>query len=188
MEAFLVIGGLGLLLLALVLMLGDWLDALLPDIELGDGLFSMPVLAGFVAAFGFAGAALHSGTDGSTPVALAGGSGAGVVVAWFALRLTRGLINMPTDETLRTGDLVGSEGRVVTDIRDGSLGEVLVVHAGQSLKMSASADRPLACGEAVVIIESISPTAVRVSAAADFWAPDSTAVNRRNNERTEHHQ
>ena len=188
MTPYVVIGGFGLLLLALVLLLGDWLDTLLPDIELGDGLFSLPVLAGFVAAFGFAGAALHSATDGSTPAALAGGSGAGVVVGWIALRLSRGLMNMPTDETLRTGDLVGREGRVVTDIRDGRLGEVLVVHAGQSLKMSASADRPLARGETVVIVESLSATAVRVSATADFWATDSTAVNRRNDEGTEHHQ
>ena len=165
------LGVAGLVFLVVALVFGDWLDALLPDVELGDGLFSLPVLAGFVAAFGFAGAAVHSVT-GTPAAAVTVGAAAGAGVAWATLRLTRALIRMPTDETFRTADLVGREGTVVTAIREGSLGEVRVAFAGQSLKLAARADRPLDRGEAVVVVEAISPTAVWVSSARDFWGSE----------------
>src|SRR5688572_12701451 len=109
MTVFLVVGFIGLGLLAATLVLGDWLDGLLPDIELGDGLFSLPVLAGFAAAFGF-GAAATDALGGSGPAGLGVGAAAGIGLGWATLRLTRGLVNMSTDDTVRSGDLVGRSG------------------------------------------------------------------------------
>ena len=169
MTAFVIIGAVGVALLLLVLLVGDWFDALLPDLDLGDGLFSLPVLAGFAAAFGFAGTAVHAATGGALAASLLAGAAAGVGMAWAALRLSRGLLHMRTDEPLRTSDLVGRPGQVVTDIRQGGLGEVLVPYAGQSLKLAARADHLLTRGEAIVVVEALSPTSVMVSSAADFW-------------------
>lgn len=169
MAAFVIVGLIGVTLLVLVLVLGDWFDALLPEVELGDGLFSLPVLAGFTAAFGFAGAAAHAATGGVLLASVLAGAVAGAGVGWGALRTTRGLLHMRTDETMRIADLVGRPGQVVTDIRQGGLGEVLVPYAGQSLKLAARADHLLERGEDIVVVEALSPTSVVVSSAADFW-------------------
>lgn len=165
---FLIIGFVGVAVLGAALLFGDALDGLLPDIDLGDGLFSLPALAGALAAFGF-GAAIALGLG--APGALAGvvGVGAGGAMASLVARLTHAAIHMRTDETLRQGDLVGRRARVVNDIGDGRLGEVLVQHAGQTLKMSARSARALPVGAEVVVIEAESPTTVVVEAAEDFW-------------------
>jgi hypothetical protein len=181
MSALLLIGIAGLAVLVLAVLFGDWFDSLLPDIELGDGIFSLPVLAGFVAAFGFAGAAAHSLSSGSVVLVAVVGITAGVGVAWLALRLSRALIGMRTDEVVRVADLVGRSGRVVTRVGPNAFGEVLVPHAGQSLKLSARADRPLERGEAVVVIEVLSPTSVRVTSDGDFWGTSGPSTEARPN-------
>ncbi len=167
-TVFLILGIVGLAVLALALVFGDALDGLVGDLDLGDGLFSLPAMAGAVAAFGFAAAAV-SALGAPSAVSLVSGAVAGAGVAWMTGRLTRAVLRMPTDPTLRQGDLVGRPARVVNDIRPGQLGEVLVRHAGQSLKMSARAARDLPVGSEVVVIEAESPTTVVVEAAEDFW-------------------
>jgi membrane protein implicated in regulation of membrane protease activity len=176
MAGFVILGAVGVVLLLVVLLVGDWFDALLPDVDLGDGLFSLPVLAGFTAAFGFAGAAVHAATDGALPAAVLAGAGAGAGVAWVTLRLTRGLLHMRTDEPLRMADLVGRPGQVVTDIRQGGLGEVVVPYAGQSLKVAARADHLLERGQQIVVVEALSPTSVMVASATDFWREEGNSA------------
>ncbi|MPY91695.1 MAG: hypothetical protein GEV08_01130 [Acidimicrobiia bacterium] len=167
-AVFLVIGFVGLALLAAALLFGDIVDGLLGDIDLGDGLFSLPALAGAVAALGF-GAAIASGVGAPSGAAWAVGVASGGAMGWLVARLTRSSVRMRTDEPLRHTDMVGKPGRVVNDIRAGQLGEVLVSHAGQSLKMSARSARELPVGAQVVVIEAESPTTVVVEAAEDFW-------------------
>ena len=70
---FLVIGGFGIVLLAVSLFLGDVLHFGHPDL---DGPFSLPSIAGFVGAFGFGGAiaaALTGGGPFSVVAALVAG-------------------------------------------------------------------------------------------------------------------
>lgn len=169
MVVLLVIGFVGLALLAVALVFGDWLDGLLPDIELGDGLFSLPVLAGLVAGFGFCGAAISGLTDGQRTASVLGGAVGGIAMAWLALRLTGGLMNMPTDAAIRSSDLIGRSGRVVTAIRQGGLGEVLVSVGGHSVKLAARSDEELEQAIDVVVVDVLSPTSVQVTSAPQFW-------------------
>src|SRR5690606_4190311 len=93
----------------------------------------------------------------------------GVVIGYLAFRLTRAFLHMPTDDNVRTADLVGKSGRVVTPIPDDGPGEVLVRHAGQPLKLSCRAERPLPAGTTVVVVQTLSPSAVVVAAEGDLF-------------------
>ncbi|WP_460494189.1 hypothetical protein [Dactylosporangium cerinum] len=127
---FLIIGGLGVLVLALSLLIGDLLHF---DIDHPDagGVFSLPAIAGFVGAFGF-GAAIVSalGVPGGTAVAAAGGVVAAVPTAWLATRLARMAMNMRTDGTPTQRDMIGTTGVVVTPITVNGFGEVRISSAG----------------------------------------------------------
>ncbi|MBA2528790.1 MAG: hypothetical protein H0V19_02310 [Euzebyales bacterium] len=163
MAAFLVVGGIGLALLLVALLFGEVLDGLLPHVELegGGGLFSTEVVGSFLAAFGFTAALLDGSVGGA--VAALGGIGAGVLMAAGALALSRSLLNMRTDPTPRTRDLVGSVGVIVTGVPDHGLGEVVVSHRGNRVKLNARADAPLASGTNVVVVDVTSPTSVVVT-------------------------
>jgi membrane protein implicated in regulation of membrane protease activity len=167
-TAFLVIGGFGLLVLAIALVFGDALDGLLPGTDLGDGLFSLPALAGAVAAFGFGGAAILA-TGAPSVAALVVGAVAAVAMAWFVVRLTRAVLHMPTDEVVRKGDLVGRPARVVSAVPTDGMGEVVVRSGGQSVKLSARSARPLPVGSEVVVVDELSHTSVLVEPAEEFW-------------------
>lgn len=161
----LVLGAVGLAALVIGLLVGD-LDV---DVDLGPDWVSLPVIASLVGAFGFVGAAVLS-LGAPTIVGLAAGAVAGVVLAALAFRLVKGLMHMRTDAALRSSDLVGRPGRVVTALTAERTGEVLVSQAGQQLKLAARAEETLAVGDEVVVVEVESPTLVRVESRARFWA------------------
>lgn len=163
MTLFLVLGAVGLVGLLIGFVLGDL------DVDLGPDWVSLPGLAALVGAFGFVGAAaLSLGAPLALAVVL--GAAAGVGLAAATVRLARSLMHMPTDASLRGSDLVGRPGRVVTALTPDRSGEVLVAQAGQQLKLSARAEETLVVGTAVVVVESLSPTLVRVESHDRFWA------------------
>jgi len=164
-EAFVIIGGVGVAIVVLSLFIGDFLDGVL-DFEhsgVGDGVLSTPVVGAFLAAFGAGGALLLRGLELSLAGSVLGGLAAGVVLGGVTLLVVRSLMSMPTDATPRSADLVGSMGTVVTRIPEGGLGEVSLVAAGQRLKLNARADGPIASGRPVIVVVVTSPTSVVVT-------------------------
>jgi membrane protein implicated in regulation of membrane protease activity len=175
MTVFLVIGGVGLVFLLLSLIVGDWLEGVFGALEVdldGGGLISGPVLGAFAAAFGLGGAAVLSTTDAPLVVAALGGLLTGLVIGYLAWRVTKALMHMPTDEPVRTADLLGKSGRVVTPIPANGLGEILVRHAGQPLKLSGRAPQALPAGTAVIITQIISTSSVEVAAEDDLFGTE----------------
>lgn len=172
MLVFLVIGAVGLGVIILSLVVGEVLDGAFEavDADVGGGVFSTPVLGAFLAAFGFGGALTLYVTDVGAPVAALAGLASGGVVGGVALAIVRSLVNMPTDENVRTVDLVGARGRVVTRVPAGGLGEVTIRHAGQLLKLSARSDAELPAGSPVVVTDVMSSSAVFVERVGDTAA------------------
>jgi len=162
---FVVVGLVGALLLLSFLVAGDFLEGVLPE----NDWITAEVLGAFLAAFGLFGWVTTAQFDAPAPLAAVVGVGGGIAMGWLAYRITRALSNMSTEPTPGQRDLVGKEGRVITAVSPGAAGEVLVSIAGQSIKLSAVADETLARGAAVVVIESQSPTRVRVQSAEQFW-------------------
>ncbi|HET6211388.1 MAG TPA: hypothetical protein VFE14_00805 [Micromonosporaceae bacterium] len=160
---FLVIGGAGVLILAASLLFGELLHLGHPDL---DGPWSTEVIAGFAGAFGFAGAIaselVGARTGPGIAVAAVVGVLAAVPVAYLALRLSRAARNMRTDPTPTRVDLVGTLGVVVTPIPAQGYGEVRVRLAGTPVKLNARADRPIALGAHIFVVEAPSDTSVVV--------------------------
>jgi membrane protein implicated in regulation of membrane protease activity len=127
---------------------------------------TLPAMAGFLGMFGFGGAvaaSLSTGSTGSrTLLATAVGVAVGVPSAWLANRLVDAAMNMPTDATPTSGNLVGATGVVILDVPVGGYGEVRLHVAGQPMKFYARADQPLARGTAIFVIAVPSPTSVLV--------------------------
>ena len=167
MAVFLIVGALGVTLIVVALLFGDFLDGVLPDVSLGDsgGLFSTEVIGTFLAAFGFGAALLLQSATQSQAVAAGGGVIAGVALASMAFVVMRAFVRMPTDPTPRTSDLVGTIGTVITRIPADGLGEVSLSKAGNRLKIYARAEAPIAAGTSVVVVEVTSPTSVVVAEA-----------------------
>jgi len=113
---FLLIGGIGVALLAVSLFVGDVLHFGHPD---ADGPFSVPSIAGFVGAFGFGGAIVAALTGGG-PLSLVVGLVAGVAIAVPAavgtMALARAAGRMRTDATPTRSDLIGRMGVIVTAV------------------------------------------------------------------------
>lgn len=162
MAVFLVVGGLGLVLLLSGLLLGDLLDGLLEAVDGGTGL--TPALGAALAAFGFGGALLV-GSLGAGPAALAG-FGIAAVVGTAAFFVTRALLGGPA-APVRSSDLVGVFGTVVTRIPADGLGEVVVPQAGSRVKLAARSHEPVPSGVPVYVVEVLSATSVVVQR-ADF--------------------
>src|SRR6266511_207201 len=173
---FLAIGGFALLLLVLSL-IGGHLHLGHVHFHTGHGHvhfghpdggteLSLPVIAGFLGAFGFGGAiaATLAGGHGALAlmVALVVGVLAAVPTAFLAGKLVHAAMNMATDATLSSQDLVGTTGVVVTPVPAGGYGEVRLAVAGQQIKFNARAAQPLALGTQVFVIEVPSPTSVLV--------------------------
>jgi membrane protein implicated in regulation of membrane protease activity len=163
---FVLVAGVGAVLLALSFVFEDALDALLPESDWLTG----PAVGAFLGAFGIVGWMTESGAGASRPVAVAVGTAAGLAMGAFTVRLAAVLMRSPTDPAPRTADLVGSTGRVVTAVKAGGTGEVLVSRGGQPTKLTATAAAALAVGTDVVVIGVESPTKVVVEAATEFWA------------------
>lgn len=159
---FLVIGGLGVGILALALLGAEILQFGHPDI---DGPVSLEAIAGFAGAFGFAGA-IGSELLGSGAAALvfaaAGGLAAAIPTTFLVVRLGRAARGMRTDATPTRSDLVGTLGVVVTPIPVGGYGEVRVRLGGQPVKLNARADTILPTGTHVFVIEAPTETSVVV--------------------------
>jgi membrane protein implicated in regulation of membrane protease activity len=184
---FLAIGGFALLLLTLALLGGGHLHLghlhvghlHLGHAHLGHGgtghsgtgsgtELSLPVIAGFLGAFGFGGAIVASLLPGrgaaTTLGAVAIGLLAAVPTAWLAGRLVNAAINISTDGTLTSDDLIGASGVVITPVPVGGYGEVRLAVAGQQLKFNARSDVPLALGTRVFVISVPSASSVLVEA------------------------
>ncbi|MER7003013.1 NfeD family protein [Dactylosporangium sp. NPDC000555] len=161
---FLVIGGVGVVVLAVSVLIGDLFHFGHPD---ADGPFSLPAVAGFIGAFGFAGAAVSALTGSGGPLVPAvAGLVAAVPTAWIATRLARMAMNMRTDATPSQRDMIGTTGVVVTPISGNGFGEVRISLGGQPVKLSARADRPIPLGARVLVVETTSPTSVIVEETA----------------------
>lgn len=165
MNVFVIVGAVGVALVVVSVLFGDFLDGVLEfeHFEVGDGLLSTPVIGAALAAFGAGGALLLRGLELSMLGAVAGGAVSGVVLGGVTLALLRTLMHMPTDATPRTADLVGSLGRVITRIPPEGLGEITVVSGGQRMKLSARSDAPVASGASVIVVDVLSPTSVVVT-------------------------
>jgi membrane protein implicated in regulation of membrane protease activity len=160
---FLAIGAIGVVLLAGSLLLGDLLHIGHPD---ADGPFSVPAIAAFVGAFGFGGAIAAELTEGDAGVTVLVAVIAGVAVAlptaWGTMLLARAANRMRTDATPTRADMVGRLGVVVTSIPAEGYGEVRVTIGGQPVKLNARADKPVAMGARVFVVEAPTDTSVVV--------------------------
>lgn len=162
---FVVVGVVGALLLVVFLIFDDVLDGILPDYDWISG----PALAAFLAAFGLFGWVAEEGFEAPPAVAAGAGVLGGIGLGWFAYRLSRALMSSPTDATPTTAALIGQEARVVTAVRAGGTGEVLVRLGGQPVKLSATADVDLPRGTESVVVAVESATRVRIESADTFW-------------------
>ena len=161
MTTFLVIGGVGLLLLVVTLLLGDLVDGLVDGF--GPDWLSGTAVAAFLAAVGFGGAlALQAGA--STQVASAVGVGAGVGAGVLAGLLTRSLTREEDGSTPRSSNLVGATATVVSDVPDDGYGTVALVVAGHPTRLNArgAGGQALRSGAVVRVSAVISASAVQV--------------------------
>jgi membrane protein implicated in regulation of membrane protease activity len=170
-AVFLVIGAVGLVVLLLSLLVGEFGELGLGDVD-ADGPFSVPALAALLGGIGFGGAAATSLLPGTLPdagralLALAVGVAVALPLAWGAVRLSRALKDMPTQPTLTRHHLVGAQGVVVSAVPSPGYGEVRLSVAGQQLKYAARSDVPLATGTPVYVVDALSETAVEVVSTA----------------------
>jgi membrane protein implicated in regulation of membrane protease activity len=174
-AVFLLVGALGLVVLLLSLFAGELGEFGHPD---ADGPFSVPAIAALLGGVGFGGAAATSVLPEALPdavtvlLALAVGVAVAVPLAWGAVRLSRALKDMPTQETLTRHHLIGAQGVVISAVPSPGFGEVRLSLAGQQLKFAARSDLPLPSGTPVYVVEALSDTAVQVvSTAPDLPHP-----------------
>lgn len=159
MLAFLIIGGIGIALLLVSLILGDLLDGAFEG--LGGDLFSGAALAGFLGAFGFAGALTMVQSD-NVVVAIVVGVVAGLVIGGGVGYLTLKLKEGGDDANVETGTLVGREATVINAVPEGGYGQVSIVASGHITKLNARASQPVPTGTPVVITAVLSATSVMV--------------------------
>ena len=172
MTVFLVLGFVGLGLVALSLLVGDHLEAVFGGAlnALEGDVFSTAVIGGFLSAFGFGAAAADGAGLPVIPVLAIGGV-SGFVVGWFAWWLTRLIKDGPSDGTVSLSDTVGQVGRVLTAIPGGqSYGVVRITVGGHVLQCNATSLLAIEGGAEVTITGVLSPTAVTV---APVWKPES---------------
>jgi membrane protein implicated in regulation of membrane protease activity len=172
-AVFLVVGALGLSVLLLSLVVGE-----VGDLGDADGPFSVPAVAALLGGVGFGGAAAATLLPETLPdagralLAVVAGLLLAVPLAWAAVRLSRGLRDMPTAEILTRSHLAGTQGVVVSAIPSPGYGEVRLTVAGQSLKFAARSDVPLRAGTPVYVVEALSETAVHVVSTAPDPLPE----------------
>ena len=174
-AVFLLIGAIGLVVLLISLFAGEIGEFGHPD---ADGPFSVPAIAALLGGVGFGGAAATSVLPEALPdavtllLALAVGVAVALPLAWGAVRLSRALKDMPTQETLTRHHLIGAQGVVISAVPSPGFGEVRLSLAGQQLKFAARSDLPLPSGTPVYVVEALSDTAVQVvSTAPDLPHP-----------------
>jgi hypothetical protein len=165
---FIVIGIVGVALLLVSLVLGDLVDGItdLLDFDAG-GYLSGPAIGAFLGAFGFGAALIDYNTDLGTGGSALGGVAIGLAVGGVVGVVTKSLMDMPTDPTPRSADLVGAKATVVTRIPEQGFGEVTLVQAGHFMKLAARADGTVREGTPVVVTAVLSSTSVTVSPSWD---------------------
>ena len=166
MLLFVVIGALGLVLLVGGLLFDHGLDHLTEALSGGTGV--TPALGAALAAFGLLGGLLV-GPVGTTAAVL-GVLAVAAALGAAALALTRALIG-GAGGTVRSADLVGVLGTVVTRIPPDGLGEVVLPQAGSRVKVAARSHEPVPAGTPVYVVEVLSATSVAVQR-VDFTTPD----------------
>ncbi|MFE3653987.1 hypothetical protein ACFXO2_40480 [Streptomyces sp. NPDC059152] len=155
------IGGIAVLALSLIFdgvlegLFGGVLDGL-------DGLLSLPVIAGFLSMFGFAGAIVWGGTGLGAWPAIGVGLAAGAAAGGATWKFSRALMRDRTGSAPRREDLVGTAGSVVTAIPADGYGEVLLRLAGHPVKLAARSADPVARGAEIWVEASLSSTSVSV--------------------------
>ena len=160
MTAYLVIGVVGLVVLAVSLVVGDLLEGALDGLA-GDW-FSTEVVGSFVAALGFGGATALA-ADAPDPLALVVGLVAGTAFGAMGWGLTRVVRGGATDEAPAADDVVGRGAVVVSEVPADGFGTVRVVLGGHTLRFNARAELPLTAGTEVHVTGVLSPTAVSVA-------------------------
>ena len=159
MTVFLVVGGIGVVLLLVALVVGDVLDGAFEG--LSAGFFSTEALAGFLGALGFGGAIALDAT-GSTSAAVVIGLVLGVLLGWAAAKASRLLHGDGTTDTVRTSDMVEKIGSVVSAIPEGGFGVVSISVGGHITRLNARSSVAVPPGTQVSVTQVISPTAVQV--------------------------
>lgn len=160
MTVYLVLGLVGLVVIAASLVLGDLLEGVLDG--LGGDWFSTEVVGAFVSALGFGGAAAL-GLGAPDLVALPVGLAAGVGFGFLGASLTRLVRDGGTDATPGADDVLGRDAVVVSDIPADGFGTVRLHLGGHTLRFNARAELPLETGTEVHVTGVVSPTAVTVS-------------------------
>ena len=157
---FLVIGSLGVVLLLVTLVVGDLLSGVL-DAFGGGADWMLGAVAGFLGAFGFAGAIVLGSTEGMVGAVLAG-LAAGVVVGVLAAVATRHLqARWGRDDRpllgARRPDRDRDQRHPGSGVRRGQRG------GGRSPdQLNARCPEPVPAGHAVTIDTVLSPTSVSV--------------------------
>ncbi|WP_103533801.1 hypothetical protein [Streptomyces sp. SM11] len=164
MTFFLGLGIAGIVLLALSLIFGGFLEGLFDGVLDGlfDGLLSLPVIAGFISMLGFGGAIVLGTTSAGTFLATVVGVAAGLVAGWLTWKLSKALMRDQTHATPRGSDLIGTSGSVVTAIPAEGYGEVLLRLGDQPVKYAAKSAMPVARGTEIWVEEALSTTSVAV--------------------------
>lgn len=166
MIGYIVIGSIGLGLVVISLLVGEIFEGVFDALDLdGGGVFSTPVIGSFLAAFGFGAALIIYSADPGPGMSALGGLASGIVVGGVALFMTKSLMNMPTDEPVKSSGLAGRTGTVVTRIPEDGYGEISVTYAGQYMKVSARAAEPIPAGTRVVVTDVTSASSVVVARA-----------------------
>ena len=147
--------------LLVVAVVFDGLDEAFDALDFGPAWLSLPVAAGFLAAFGFGTGAFYSSIGA---VALVPGAVLGVGFGWFAARFTAAVIRMPTGRTDTEVAMLGSLGRVLISPEAGRYGEVLLERPTGPLKVACTATAPIAPGTEIVVVDVLSSTLVTVEA------------------------
>ena len=156
--SFLVIGGLGVLILLLGVVVGEFGGA---D---ADGPLALRAIPAFFGGGGFGGAATACVVNraDSYVLRLLAAIGVGLVVAiplaWCPLKLTARLMKMRTDKTFEGSDVVGALGTVVTGIGqsgygESGYGEVRVAVGGHMRKFDVRSQKPLPVGTPIYVVD-----------------------------------
>ncbi|KAA1372982.1 hypothetical protein [Aeromicrobium fastidiosum] len=154
---FLVLAAIGLVMLLVSVVF----DGLLDVFDLDTPFLSGTAVAAFLSAFGLTGLLLPD--EWGTPGVLAAAAVAGLVVGGGAGLGMRAMQNTQTDANVTAWNVVGTTGTVVSPIRVGAYGEVAVTVAGHRMKYNALADTDLPLGSSVAVVQSLSPSAVKVA-------------------------
>lgn len=161
MTFFLVVGGVGIVLLLIALVLGD----IFGGHELGildSDVFSTAAVAGFLGAFGFGGAATLS-IVGVTFIAVLVGIALGLAFGWGAVKLTRAFKSAEKSDAFSTNQLIGADAVVITDIPADGYGEIRLSARGHVTKLNARAETPIPAGSRVWVSGVLTATAVEVT-------------------------